>query len=81
MALRARARGQPLELELTLAPIAGFKGDTSDDGDPDNAPRPVTLTISDDHRLMPLSMQVSVAYLPLVVQLTRWCDTAAPCQW
>ena len=73
--------GQPLELELTLAPIAGFKGDTSDDGDPDNAPRPVTLTISDDHRLMPLSMQVSVAYLPLVVQLTRWCDPAAPCHW
>jgi hypothetical protein len=74
--------GQPtLDVELTLAPIAGFKGDTSDDGDPDNAPRPVSLTISDDHRLMPLSMQVSVAYMPLVVQLSRWCDAAAPCRW
>ena len=74
--------GQPvLELELTLKPIAGFKGETSDDGDPDNAPRPVALTVSDDHRLMPLSMEVSVAYLPLVVQLSRWCDAAAPCHW
>jgi hypothetical protein len=74
--------GQPvLDLELTLAPIAGFKGETSDDGDPDNAPRPVMLTVSDDHRLMPLSMQVSVYYLPLVIQLTRWCDTVAPCHW
>ena len=74
-------RSGQLDLELTLAPIAGFKGDTSDDGDPDSAPRPVQLTISDDHRLMPLSMQVSLYYVPLVVQLTRWCDPVAPCKW
>jgi hypothetical protein len=74
--------GQPvLDLELTLKPIAGFKGETSDDGDPDNAPRPVRLTVSDDNRLMPLSMEVSVAYLPLAVQLSRWCAAAAACHW
>jgi hypothetical protein len=74
--------GQPvLGLELTLAPIAGFKGETSDDGDPDTAPRPVELTISDDHRLMPLSLQVPLYYVPLVIQLTRWCDPAAACKW
>ena len=74
--------GQPaLGLELMLTPIAGFKGDTSDDGDPDSAPRSVRLTISDDHRLMPLSMEVSLYYVPLVIQLTRWCDPAAPCKW
>jgi hypothetical protein len=74
--------GQPsLDLVLTLAPIAGFKGDTSDDGDPDSAPRPVQLTISDDHRLMPLSMEVSLYYVPLVIQLVRWCDPAAACKW
>lgn len=79
--LPKRAGQQVLGLELTLAPIAGFKGETSDDGDPDNAPRPVELTISDDHRLMPLSLQVSLYYVPLIIQLTRWCDVAAPCKW
>lgn len=70
-----------LHLELTLAPIAGFKGETSEDGDPDDAPRPVELTLSDDARLMPLSMSVSLYYLPLVVQLTKWCGAAQPCKW
>lgn len=70
-----------LHLALTLAPIAGFKGETSDDGDPDTAPRPVALTISDDRRLMPLSMSVSLGYLPLVVELSRVCGGAAPCPW
>ncbi len=74
--------GDPtLHLALTLAPIAGFKGETSEDGDPDTAPRPAALTISDDQRLMPLSMSVSLGYLPLVVELGRWCSTAAPCPW
>jgi hypothetical protein len=69
-----------LHLELTLAPIAGFKGESSDEGDPDNAPRPVALTISDDPRLMPLRMSVAVAHLPLVVEQSRWCSAAAPCE-
>ena len=73
--------GDPaLRLELTLAPIAGFKGETSSDGDPDDAPRPVALTFSDDPLLMPLSMSVSLYYLPLVVELTRRCSDA-PCGW
>jgi len=70
-----------LHLRLTLAPIAGFKGETSDDGDPDDSPRPVAMTISDDARLMPLSMQVSLYYLPLIVQLHRWCGSGEPCGW
>jgi hypothetical protein len=70
-----------LRLELTLKPIAGFKGETSDDGDPDNAPRPVALTLSDDQRLMPLTMSVSLYYLPLVVEFSRWCAATAPCGW
>jgi hypothetical protein len=74
--------GQPvLDLELTLKPIAGFKGEASDDGDPDNAPRPVALSVSDDHRLMPLSLQVSLYYMPLVVQLSRWCEPVSACRW
>ena len=74
-----RAAEPVLRLELTLSPVAGFKGETSDEGDPDNAPRPVSLTLSDDGRLMPVSMSVSLYYLPLVVQLNRVCDAAAPC--
>jgi uncharacterized protein DUF3108 len=70
-----------LRLDLTLSPVAGFKGESSEDGDPDNAPRPVALTISDDSRLMPLSMSVSLYYLPLVVELSRWCAAATPCGW
>jgi hypothetical protein len=77
--LPKRAGESTMHLALTLVPIAGFKSEASDDGDPDTAPRPVALTISDDQRLMPLAMQVSLGYLPLVVGLTRWCGPAAPC--
>ena len=70
-----------LPLELTLAPVAGFKGETSEDGDPDDAPRPVELTLSDDGRLMPLKMSVSVAFMPLVVELAHWCGASQPCEF
>ena len=75
-----RAGDAVLHLALILSPIAGFKGG-GEDGDPDDAPRPVLLTISDDQRLMPLSMSVSLGYLPLVVELSGWCSAAAPCPW
>ncbi|MGE5269184.1 MAG: hypothetical protein ACM3JG_05870, partial [Thiohalocapsa sp.] len=68
-----------LRLDLTLRAIAGFKGETSEDGDPDSAPRPVRLTVSNDDRLMPLSMRVPLYYLPLVVKLRAWCGDAAGC--
>jgi hypothetical protein len=70
-----------LPVGLTLRPIAGFKGETSDDGDPDTAPRPVALKFTDDTRLMPVSMTVSIFYLPLVVELTKWCEPGAVCGW
>ena len=70
-----------LHLRLTLAPIAGFKGATSDEGDPDDAPRPATLTMTGDERLMPLSFRVSLAYLPLVIELRRWCGSPSACRW
>lgn len=70
-----------LPVELTLRPIAGFKGESSDDGDPDDAPRPVELTFTDDARLMPMSMSVSLYYLPLTVEFTQWCQPGAACGW
>jgi Protein of unknown function (DUF3108) len=62
-----------LRVELTLRPLAGFKGETSEDGDPDSAPRKVELTVTDDARRMPLSMTVPVFFLPLVVRFDHLC--------
>ena len=62
-----------LRVELTLRAIAGFKGETSEDGDPDSAPRKVELTVTDDARLIPLSIKVPVFFLPLVVRFDHLC--------
>jgi hypothetical protein len=70
-----------IRLALTLRAIAGFKGESSDDGDPDDTPRPLDLTFSDDRRLMPLSMTVPLWYLPLTVELTRWSSPGQSCGW
>jgi hypothetical protein len=68
-----------VQLRLTLVPIAGFKGRSSDDGDPDDAPRPVDVAFTNDTALMPLSIRVSVAYLPLVIRFQHRCETFAGC--
>jgi hypothetical protein len=68
-----------LRVELTLRPIAGFKGETSEDGDPDSAPRKVALTLTNDARLMPLSITVPVFYLPLVVRFDHFCGATDAC--
>lgn len=71
--------GKIVQLTLTLRPIAGFKGESSDDGDPDTAPRDVDLRLSDDDRLLPLYMRVHIAYLPLVVRFERQCAALGAC--
>jgi hypothetical protein len=68
-----------LHLELWLHPIAGFKGETSEDGDPDSAPRKVELQLSDDDRLMPLYLRVSMAFFPLVVRFDHLCNAPGDC--
>jgi hypothetical protein len=68
-----------LRVELTLRAIAGFKGESSDDGDPDSAPRKVDLVVTDDGRMMPLSITVPVFFMPLVVQFVHFCASAAAC--
>jgi hypothetical protein len=68
-----------LRAELTLHAIAGFKGETSEDGDPDDAPRKVELTATDDARLLPLSMKVPVFFMPLVIQFQHLCTTPQAC--
>lgn len=68
-----------LRAELTLRPIAGFKGETSEDGDPDDAPRKVQLTVTDDARMIPLSITVPVFFMPLVVQFDHLCMAPERC--
>jgi hypothetical protein len=68
-----------LRAELVLRPIAGFKGETSEDGDPDDAPRKVELTVTDDARLMPMSITVPVFFMPLVIRFQHLCAASAPC--
>ena len=68
-----------LRAELTLRPIAGFKGETSEDGDPDSAPRKVDLVVTDDARMMPLSITVPVFYMPLVVRFVHFCASPEAC--
>lgn len=68
-----------IRLLLTLRPIAGFKGEASDEGDPDDAPRPVEAVFSDDANLIPIYMRVSVWYLPLVVKFDHFCKSFDAC--
>jgi len=68
-----------IRLGLTLKPIAGFKGESSEDGDPDSAPRPVDLTLSNDARLLPLSLGVRIAFLPVWVQIDHVCASFTAC--
>jgi hypothetical protein len=68
-----------LRAELMLRPIAGFRGETSEDGDPDDAPRKVELTVTDDARLLPLSITVPVFFMPLVIRFEELCSSASPC--
>jgi len=68
-----------LELTLSLHPIAGFKGETSEDGDPDDAPRDVELRVTDDARLLPLYLRVHIAYMPLVVRFEKLCPALGAC--
>ena len=68
-----------VQVKLTLTPIAGFKGGSSDDGDPDDAPRPVDISFTNDAALVPVSIRMSIAYLPLVVRFQHRCETFEAC--
>jgi hypothetical protein len=68
-----------IRTELTLRAIAGFRGETSEDGDPDDAPRKVELTVTDDARLLPVSITVPVFFMPLVIRFEELCLTARSC--
>jgi Protein of unknown function (DUF3108) len=62
---------------LSLRPIAGFKGQSKVDGDPDDAPRPVSMILGSDRTLLPLLVSLRVFWLPLVIRLDHVCSGAA----
>jgi Protein of unknown function (DUF3108) len=68
-----------LRVQLVLRPIAGFKGETSEDGDPDDAPRKAELTVTGDTRMVPQSLTVPIFFMPLLMQLQRICSAPDPC--
>jgi hypothetical protein len=70
-----------LRLALSLKAIAGFKGESSDDPDPDDAPRPVKLVLSNNDRLTPQLLEFPIWYMPLEVTLLRVCEVNAACDW
>jgi len=70
-----------LRLAMSLHAIAGFKGESSDDPDPDDSPRSVAVVLSDDAALLPLSLSVPIWFLPLDVTLVRVCAPNGPCGW
>lgn len=69
-----------VRVHLDLRAVAGFKQKTPADRDPEDAPRPIELTFTDDARMLPHSMEVTVAWLPLVVRLDHLCADAAHCK-
>jgi hypothetical protein len=59
-----------VHVTLLLKPIAGFREDRPDeDEDPEDSPRPVEIEFTDDARLLPVRLEVSIAWLPAVVRL------------
>jgi uncharacterized protein DUF3108 len=69
-----------LKVDLTLRPIAGFKAGSTNNDNSDEAPLRVAVTLSDDARLVPVSLSARVFFLPLVVRLDHLCSGTAPCR-
>ena len=67
-----------IHLSLLLHPIAGFRGDDGE-GNPDPKPRGLDLLFSDDGNFTPLRMEVTVAWLTMVVELAGRCGMPTPC--
>jgi hypothetical protein len=68
-----------VHLALLLHPIAGFRGDDGEPN-PDPKPRELDLLFSDDGSYTPLRMEVTVAWLTMVVELAERCGSATPCK-
>jgi len=66
-----------LHLALQLRPIDGFNRH-DEEGDPDAAPRPLDVLFSDDEALLPLRLEVSIAWFTVVVEQSGSCPAGPP---
>lgn len=67
---RVARRDGRVHVDLLLKPIAGFREDKPDeDEDPEDTPRPVEIEFTDDAALLPVRLEVSIAWFPAVVRL------------
>jgi hypothetical protein len=67
---RVARRDGRVRVSLLLKPIAGFREDKPDeDEDPEDSPREVLVEFTDDARLLPVRLEVSIGWLPAVVRL------------
>jgi hypothetical protein len=79
--LRLNGTTRPvIDLDLALQPVAGFK-DNDPEGNPEDTSRAMHAVFSDDAELIPLRLEVTIAWLTAVVEFERRCDEAAsPCK-
>jgi len=76
----AGERRKVLHLDLMLRPIAGFK-DNDPEGNPDDRSRAMDVYFSDDAALIPLRIEVTIAWLTTVVEYAGSCDgPQSPCK-
>lgn len=68
-----------IRLAFTLTPIAGFHGEATDDPNPDDMPRPVEVSFTDDARLLPVLFRVPVVYFPFVARFDHTCKSFDTC--
>jgi hypothetical protein len=72
--LRLNGATRPvIYLDLALQPVAGFK-DNDPEGNPDDTSRAMEAVFSDDAELIPLRLEVTIAWLTAVVELEGRCD-------
>jgi hypothetical protein len=73
------AGGDALQLDLVLQPIAGFHGEGPDEEEPEEAPRRLRLSLTNDDRLLPLRVEVPIAHVTAAIVLDHVCTAASPC--
>jgi hypothetical protein len=62
---------EALSLRLLLRPVAGFDGESDDGYKPDANTRELHVSVTNDHRAIPLRLSVPIAYVPAVIVLDR----------
>jgi len=67
-----------VRVHLDLTAVAGFR---KKDGGyaPEEAPRPIDVTFRDDGAMMPMRLDVMVAWLPLVIRFDHRCPDPTHC--